>query len=172
MPMLDPQEDIPPMKTSRLALLVAVCLLAGCNSTSKLAAPQSAVRSYNGTAAVGDFLTISIDSAALTITYKNYTNGDTGTVPYTVNADGTYTVTDPQGNLLAAYEVPGTALLVEAANAGPTHDTDALITAIESKPATINTFAGRSFNYLQFRTSSGGVELGTVAIDAPGRHPA
>ncbi len=111
-----------------------MCLLAGCNSTSKVA-PQNAVRSYNGTASAGDFLTISIDSAALTITYKNYTNGDTGTVPYTVNADGTYTVTDPQGNLLAAYEVPGTALLVEAANAGPNHDTDALITAIESKVA-------------------------------------
>jgi len=168
MPMLDPQEDIPLMKTSRLALLVAVGLLAGCNSTSKLVAPQNAVRSYNGTASVGDFLTISIDSAALTITYKNYTNGDTGTVPYTVNADGTYTVTDPQGNLLAAYEVPGTALLVEAANAGPNHDTDALITAIESKPASINTFAGKSFNYLQFRTASGGVELGTVAIDGLG----
>ena len=118
------------MKTARLALLAAVCLLAGCNSTSKLAAPQSAVRAYNGTASVGDFLTISIDSNASTITYKNYANSEAGTVPYTVNADGTYTVTDPKGNLLAAYEVPGSALVVEAANAGPNKDTTALITAI------------------------------------------
>src|SRR5579863_6577822 len=166
MPMLAPQEDIPLMKTSRLALLVAVCLLAGCNSTSKLVAPQNAVRSYNGTASVGDFLTISIDSTALTITYKNYTNGETGTVPYMVNSDGTYTIGDPQGNLLAAYEVPGFVLMVEAANAGPNQNALALITAVESAPASINTFAGRSFNYLQFRTAAGGTELGTISISA------
>jgi hypothetical protein len=126
------------------------------------------VRAYNGTASVGDFLTISIDSSAHTIAYKNYTNGETGTVPYTVNADGTYTITDPSGNLLSAYEVPGSVLMVEAANAGPGRDTAALITAIESAPASINTFAGQSFNYLQFRTASGGLELGTVTIDAQG----
>jgi hypothetical protein len=126
------------------------------------------VRSYNGTASVGDFLTISIDSSAQTITYKNYTNGETGTVPYTVNADGTYTISDPHGNLLSGYEVPGFVLMVEAANAGPTRDTPALITAIENAPASINTFAGQNFNYLQFRTAAGGMEMGTIAIDAQG----
>ncbi len=156
------------MKTARFATLALVCLLAGCNSTSKLSTTQSAVRAYNGTASVGDFLTISINSTAQTITYKNYSNGDTGTAPYTVNADGTYTVTDPNGNLLAAYEVPGFVLMVETAKSGPAHDTPALITAVESAPATINTFAGRSFNYLQFRTASGGIELGSVTIDAQG----
>jgi hypothetical protein len=158
------------MKTARLALMAGLCFLAGCNSTSTMSvvAPKSAVRTYNGTASVGDFLTISVDSNANTITYKNYTNGETGTVPYSVNADGTYTITDPKGNLLAAYEVPGSALVVEAANAGPNRNTEALITAIESAPATINTFAGRSFNYIQFRTSAGGMELGTVTVDASG----
>lgn len=156
------------MRTAKIGLLVLICFLAGCNSTSRLNVPQSAVRAYNGTASVGDFLTISINAMALTITYKNYTNGDSGTVPYTVNSDGTYTITDPNGNLLAAYEVPGTALMVETAKSGPQHDTAALITAIESKPAAISSFAGRSFNYLQFRTASGGVELGTVTIDAQG----
>lgn len=145
-----------------------LCLLAGCNSTSKIATPANPVRSYNGTASVGDFLTISIDATAQTIAYKNYTNGETGTVPYTVNQDGTYTITDPNGNLLSAYEVPGTVLMVEAANAGPNRDTAALITAIENAPASINTFAGRNFNYIQFRTSSGGIELGTVTVDAQG----
>jgi hypothetical protein len=156
------------MKTVRLVLLVGVCLLTSCNSTSKLATSQSAVRAYNGTASVGDFLTISIDSTALSITYKNYTNGETGTVPYIVNSDGTYTIGDPQGNLLAAYEVPGFVLMVEAANAGPNRDSLALITAVESAPASINTFAGRSFNYLQFRTAAGGTELGTISISAQG----
>ena len=158
------------MNPSRVVVVVvvAVCFLAGCNSTSRVSAPQSAVRAYNGTASVGDFLTISIDSTAMTITYKNYTNGETGTVPYTMNSDGTYAITDPNGNLLSGYEVPGSALMVEAANAGPNRDTAALITAIESAPATINTFAGRNFNYIQFRTSSGGVELGTVSVDSSG----
>ena len=156
------------MKTAKLALLLIVCLLAGCNSTSTKTSTQKAVRAYNGTASVGDFLTISIDSTALTITYKNYTNNETGTVPYTVNSDGTYTITDPNGNLLSAYEVPGTALMVEANNAGPNKDTAALITAIESAPASISTFAAKNFNYIQFRTSSGGIEIGTVSVDASG----
>jgi len=159
------------MKTVKLAvlplILVLVVTLASCNST-QLTTPPSTVRAYNGTASVGDFLTISIDAAAGTITYKNYTNGDTGTVPYTVNSDGTYTITDPNGDLLSAYEVPGTVLMVEAAKAGPNHNTPALITAIENAPATINTFAGRNFNYVQFRTAAGGVELGTVTVDGQG----
>lgn len=156
------------MKTARILLLAISCFLVGCNSATKLTAPASTVRSYNATASVGDFLTISIDSTAQTITYKNYTNGENGTVPYTVNSDGTYTITDPKGNLLSAYEVPGTAMMVEAANAGPDQNTEALITAIESAPASITTFAGRNFNYVQFRTAAGGVSLGTISIDASG----
>jgi len=157
------------MKGAKFALLVAVCLLAGCNPTSKLSTnTQGAVRAYNGTAAVGDFLTISIDSNAQTITYNNHTNGQSGTVPYTTNADGSYTITDPQGNLLSAYEVPGSVLVVEAANAGPNQDSASLITAVESVPASVNTFAGRDFNYAQFRTRDGGVEIGTVTIDGQG----
>jgi len=158
------------MKMAKLALLVTIGWFAGCSSvpTPKVVTPSSAVRAYNGTASVGDFLTISIDSTEHTITYKNYTNGEAGTVPYTVNSDGTYTIADPEGNLLAAYEVPGTMLMVEADNAGASRDTTALITAIESAPSSINTFAGRSFNYLQLRTASGGVDLGTITIDAQG----
>ncbi len=158
------------MKIARLVVAVFACLLVGCGLSPKAIVPvQSAVRSYNGTASVGDFLTISIDASAQTITYKNYTNGETGTVPYLVNADGTYTITDPQGNLLSGYEVPGAVMMVEAANAGPNRNTQALITAIESAPATINTFAGRNFNYLQFRTAAGGMEMGTISIDAQGK---
>ena len=144
------------MKMARFLLVVLTCLLVGCAASPKAIIPaQNAARSYNGTASVGDFLTISIDASAQTITYKNYTNGETGTVPYLVNADGTYTITDPHGNLLSAYEVPGFVLMVEAANAGPNRDTESLITAVESAPASINTFAGQKFNYLQFRTAAG-----------------
>ena len=174
MPMADPSvEAFSLMKSAKLALLVVIFLLAGCNSTSKLTTTtttttQNSVRAYNGTAAVGDFLTISIDSNTNTIAYHSYTNGQTGTVPYTVNADGGYTITDPQGNLLSAYEVPGSVMVVEAANAGPLHDSAALITAVESVPASVNTFAGQNFNYIQFRTRDGGVEIGNVTIDPEG----
>ncbi len=157
------------MKTPMFALLLLGCFLTSCStSPSTLTNSKTAVRSYNATASVGDFLTISIDSTAQTITYKNYTNSETGTVPYTVNADGTYTITDPNGNLLSAYEVPGFVMMVEAANAGPNKDTKALITAVESVPASINTFAGKNFNYVQFRTAAGGMEVGTISIDAQG----
>jgi len=149
-------------------LLLAAGMLAGCGTTTTSSPTQSAVRNYNATASVGDFLTISIDSTALTITYKNYTNGETGTVPYTVNANGTYTITDPSGNLLSAYEVPGFVMMIEAANAGPNQDALALITAVESVPATLLTFAGDNFNYMQFRTAAGGLEVGTIAIGAQG----
>ncbi len=156
------------MKTAKFGLLVVTLVLAGCNSTPTMKVTQSAVRSYNGTASVGDFLTISIDASTRTITYKNFTNGETGTVPYTVNADGTYAITDPKGNLLAGYEVPGFVLMVEAANAGPDRNTPALITAVENAPASITTFAGQAFNYLQFRTAAGGMEMGTISIDGQG----
>lgn len=156
------------MKTARFVLLLALVLLAGCGSTSKVVPPTNSVRSYNGTAAVGDFLTISIDSNAQTITYDNRTNGETGTVPYTVNSDGSYTITDPQGNLLSGYEVPGSVLVVEAANAGPNKNASSLITAFQNVPASIQSFAGQNYNYTQFRTNNGGVEFGTVTIDASG----
>src|SRR5207237_757140 len=102
------------MKTATVVLMGLALLLTGCNSATNLSTPQNAVRSYNATASVGDFVTISIDSNAQTITYENRTNGESGTVPYTVNSDGSYTITDPNGNLLSAYEVPGSVMVVEA----------------------------------------------------------
>jgi hypothetical protein len=149
-------------------LMAAILVLAACSANPKPGVNQNAIRAYNGTASVGDFLTLSLDSTAQTITYKNYTNGEMGNVPYTVNSDGTYAIADPQGNLLSAYEVPGFVMMIEAANAGPNKDTEALITAVESVPASIDTFAGRNFNYLQFRTAAGGLEVGTITIDALG----
>lgn len=120
----------------RIRLLSALLILAGFSgcATSTLpptpAAPAAVTHTYNGTASVGDFLTITINSTALTISYNNLSNGDSGTFPYTVNANGSYTLSDPNGNLLSAYEIPGYALLIQAAKAGPTHNTAALITAV------------------------------------------
>jgi hypothetical protein len=149
-----------------LAFLAAV----GCKSTSPSTPvlPQSSVHTYNGTASVGDFLTISLDSTAHTLTYSNHSNGDAGTIPYTVNSDATYTLNDPSGNLLAAYEVPGYALLLQAAKTGPNHDNKALVIAVQSSPVTIATLENHNYNYMQFRTAAGGIEAGSISVDATG----
>jgi hypothetical protein len=113
---------------------------------------------------VGDFLNITVNSTALTITYTNLSNGESGTVPYIVNANGSYTINDPTGNLLSAYEVPGYAMMFQSAKSGPDHNTPALITAVESGPISLSTFANHSYNYMSFRTSYGGLEIGSVSI--------
>jgi hypothetical protein len=153
------------MKRRALPLLAVVFFL-GCNSTSTT---SNAPRAYSATASVGDFLSITLNPAAHTLDYTNVSNGDTGTVPYVVNADGTYTLQDPQGMLVAAYEVPNWGMLVQAAKAGPLHNTPALITAI-AKGGSISstTWANQNFNYMQFRTAAGGMEIGSANMDAQG----
>lgn len=115
-------------------------------------------------------VTITLDPAALTFSYINLSNGDTGNnIPYIVNPDGTYALQDPQGNLVAAYEVPSFGLLVQAAKAGPNHNTPALITAVaKGTNISTTTWANQTFNYMQFRTSSGGLEVGSVVMDGQG----
>jgi len=109
-----------------------------------------------------------LDPAAKTLTYTNHSNGDAGTVPYTVITDGTYTLDDPKGNLVSAYEVPNYGMLIEAMKVGPGHDTLALITSVETSPITLASFVGKQYNLMQFRTSSGGLSVGSVVIDDQG----
>jgi hypothetical protein len=157
----------------RFRLLCALLILAGlsgCTNNQPTSANNPAAahvtRVYHGTASVGDFLNITIDTTALTIAYTNLSNGDSGTVPYTVNANGSYTINDPTGNLLAAYEVPGYAMMIQSAKSGLDQNTPALITAVESGPITLSSFSGNSYNYMEFRTAAGGLEVGTVTIEA------
>lgn len=126
------------------------------------------MRVYHGTASVGDFMTITIDANAQTITYTDVSNGDMGVVPYAVNSDGTYTLSDPKGNLVAAYEVPSYAVIIQAAKTGPNLTTPSLITAVESGQISMSTWAGHAYNYMQFRTASGGLEVGSINISAQG----
>jgi hypothetical protein len=149
------------------SLLVTLLFESGCGNAASSAASSSS-RSYSGTASVGDFMNITIDTTAQTITYANVSNGDGGVVPYTVNPDGTYTLNDPAGNLVAAYEIPGYAMLIEALKAGSDHATPALVTAVSESQVTLATFANHGYNYMQFRTAAGGMEAGSVILDAQG----
>src|SRR5713101_3170852 len=124
-------EECVPMKLRILTTTLILLVTSACSNNSTAINPTAA-RAYNGTASVGDFLNITLDPVAHTLAYSNKSNGDSGTVPYTVNADGTYALNDPTGNLVAAYEVPNYALLIQAAKTGPGHNTPALITAVQS----------------------------------------
>jgi len=151
------------MRVRFICVLSLILALSGCNSSTTIGG-TGATRTYNGTASVGDFLNITINTAASTLTYTNVSNGDTGTVPFTLNSDGSYALNDPSGNLTTAIEVPGYALLIAANKTGPNHDTPALITAVESGPISLSTFANHNYNYMQFRTAAGGLEVGSVSI--------
>ncbi len=143
---------------------------------------DSGIRKYTGTAGVGDFLEVVVDPAAGTIAYKNLSNGDCDTVSFTEAVDGSYAITDgnnpdypladdpdcteddPQGNLLAALEIPGFALLLHAAKVGPNSDTEAIVFAIDQQPITGIGLGGTTYNFMQFR-AHGGIEVGAVDFD-------
>jgi len=152
----------------KLKVVASMLLLSSGCGTHTTAAPAATVRQYHGAASVGDFLSITIDATAATIAYTNLSNGDTGTVPYTINPDGTYALNDPGGNLITAYEVPDYALIIQAAKTGPNHDTPALITAVNQSPISLATWQGKTYNTMQFRTAAGGLEVGSVTIDPQG----
>jgi hypothetical protein len=156
------------MRTRTAVVLFTMFLLVSCSSTLRTTMATPSSRVYHGTASVGDFMTITVDSNARTISYTDVSNGSSGTVPYVVNSDGTYTLNDPTGNLIGAYEVPNYALLIQAAKTGPNADTPALITAVESGQISMSTFEGQPYNYMQFRTAAGGLEVGSVSVCAQG----
>ncbi len=157
----------------RLRLVCALLIAAGITGCDGLQTtsvitptptPTDTKRVYNATASAGDFLTVTIDPKALTISYSDVTNATSGTIPYTVNADGSYALNDPNGNLVAAYEVPNYAMVIESMKSGPGADTPALITAVESGPILLSTFENSNYNYMQFRTAYGGMAIGSVNI--------
>jgi len=148
-------------------LLFCVSLALGCGTANTDSAPNSP-RSYYGSASVGDFVTITVDPAKRTLAYSNLSNEDSGVIPYEVNEDGSYTLNDREGNLVAAYEAPDYALLVESTQAGPSHDELALIVATPSKMVESSAWAGQAYNYMQFRTNGGGFEVGSLSFDEEG----
>ena len=152
----------------RLAIIIFITLgLLACGSVAPAPIQQApALRTYTGSASVGDFFTVSLDPNAQTITYSDISNNMSGTVAYTTNQDGTYTLTDPTGNLVAAFEIPNYAMLIEATMAGPDKNTLALVTAVQTAKVNAATFASHKYNYMQFRTTQGGASIGTVDMDA------
>ncbi|MFZ0305647.1 MAG: hypothetical protein WAL75_23360 [Terracidiphilus sp.] len=156
------------MRLRPVCALLIVAGISGCQGNQSTSVttptPTDTKRVYNATASVGDFLTVTIDPKALTISYNDVTNATSGTIPYTLNADGSYALNDPSGNLISAYEVPDYAMVIESMKSGPGADTPALITAVESGPISLSTFENSNYNYMQFRTAFGGMAIGAISI--------
>lgn len=145
--------------------------MSACNATNTMpiaSAGTTGIRSYNGTASVGDFVQLTVNAANHTIAYSDASNNTSGTATYTINTDGSYAISDGTGNLLSGYEIPNYAMILAANKTGPGQNIPSLITAVESGPISISTWGGKKYNYLSFRTQGGGIEVGSVAVDAQG----
>jgi hypothetical protein len=145
--------------------------MSACNAASTLPTASggtTSIRSYNGTASVGDFVQITVNATNHTIAYTDPSNNTSGTANYTVNSDGSYAISDPNGDLVSGFEIPNYAMILAARKTGPGQNTPSLITAVESGPISLSTWGGKKYNYLEYRTQGGGVEVGSVAVDAQG----
>ncbi len=147
---------------SSTAIAVASCSLSKKTNNDAPAAPTA--HDYKGTASVGDFITFHFDSAAHSMSYVNVTNGLSGSGTYTVNADGSYTISESSGCFTEALEISGYALVLRGVKTGPTRDTVSLVTSIDSQVNTVAGVANKNYNYMQFRTNSGGLEIGHVSM--------
>jgi hypothetical protein len=147
-----------------LLLTTTSCTTYGINlNSSPSSGGSNSSHSYNGTASVGDFYTLTEDDTANTVTYTDVTNSLTGTVPFTTTDHIHYTFTDPTHNLIKGVAVPGYAMILESQKSGPTSSTPALITAVQSGPITLASLLG-SYNLMQFRTTNGGLAIGSVTL--------
>jgi len=152
----------------RMLLLSSLLAAIGGFHSSRPVTSVSDLRSYSGTTSAGGFLSISVNPVAHTLTYSNISEAHDGVVSFVENSDGIYEINDPEGILLAAYEIPNHGLLLEAANAGPDHDALALITAVPVRDISLSTWSSHGYNYMQFRANAGGLEVGSARIDAHG----
>jgi hypothetical protein len=153
------------LDTAALAALAVA--LAACPGSKQSPPPAPQVHTYNGTAAVGDFITLTVDRAAATISFHNWTTGNAGLLPFTVDADGALVVTQGDGELRKAYEIPGFALVAEDQKAKDGTQLS-LVFAFEQVATSASDFQDLSLAFLQFRTADGGVELGCGTVDGLG----
>jgi hypothetical protein len=146
-------------------LLVFFLLFLLLTSTGDLADTSD----YTGSASAGDMWEIQLNRTAKTLTYTNLANDSTGIVPYTENVDGTLEFEDPDNNLIRGLEVKDYFIMLQVNKAGASGNTKALVLGLSPQQVEVSDlFVERSMNYMQFRTSSGGVEIGFVTTSNDG----
>lgn len=135
------------------------------SDTKAAAAPPTgakALSAYKASAALGDFLELTVDTTAATITYTNVTNGVSGTdVAMTTDSDGFITF-GADANLATGVEVPGSVFIFHTKTAGKTKDKKGFALGLSVKPYTEAAFPAQLMNYMQFRTNNGGFEVGFI----------
>lgn len=146
-----------------LIIVVVVIVAVLVIKTNNVAAKKGV--HYQGTAGAGDFWDIVIDHDEKTITYLNNANNSSGTVTYTVNEDGTYDITDPDDNLINAVEIKGYQILINVNKGGSNGTTKTLVIGLIAGPTGVSSTSVKNYNYMQFRTSSGGMEVGYVKMN-------
>jgi len=134
----------------------------------------TAQRLYVGSSTTGDLMTFTIDPSTTpgTLAYYDVTNGIRGTATYTVNGNGSYSVTDPNNDVTGALELPDQALLLSVANTGyATTTPPVLVMAVPQMNLTASDFLGQSYNFIQMENGNDNEheQIGTTAIDANGK---
>ena len=72
--------------------------------------------------------------------------------------NGEYAISDPSGRFVTAYEIPGLALVMQSSR-------PALVVALAQTKIAKADLVNRHFNYLQFHTTAGGVQMGHVIVN-------
>jgi hypothetical protein len=150
-----------------VCLSTLVLALAACGGGGGGGSNTSTKHDYNGTASVGDFITLTIDRDASVLHWANGTNGETGEAPFTVDTDGALLVAADDGQIKKAYEIPGYGVVALDPKAGPGHDRQSPVFLWEKTAATKSQFKAMTMNFIQFR-NSGAFEVGCGSIAADG----
>ncbi|HZU83092.1 MAG TPA: hypothetical protein VE987_09260 [Polyangiaceae bacterium] len=129
-------------------------------------APISPVREYQATAPAGDFIRITIDTGASTVSYQDETNGLAARdVPYTVDGTGVYSfAADPNAHLKRAIELAADTLIVDVGRAGPGRDTRSIAIGAASTPMSPGDVPDARLAMMRLRTTGGGFDVGDVVI--------
>jgi hypothetical protein len=157
---------------ARIALCCSLSAIAlgvvGCSIAKSDGEPAITPNSYqySATASVGDFVDIIVDGATHMVTYDNKSTGQTGNARFRVTPDGSYVFASDTGTMdpVMGYEVPGFAFIMAANNTGAA-GVPSILTSVHTQPISVSDLPG-AYNYMQFRTGGGGMEIGDVHIDA------
>ncbi|ELR20839.1 uncharacterized protein ACA1_277580 [Acanthamoeba castellanii str. Neff] len=147
-----------------LTVVLSVVLTRDSSSSS-----SGSTTTYTATASAGDFVTITVNRASRYIDYSNSKSGRAGRFTYTVNADGSYDINDADGDLVRAVELPNYGILLQINKGGATANVKCLVTGMTKSTISRASLQGKAYNFFQFRTTSGGLEVGSIVFGATGQ---
>lgn len=152
-----------------LACAITLTVVLSVVLTRDSSSSSSSSTTYTATASAGDFVTITVNRASRYIDYSNSKSGQSGRFNYAVNADGSYDINDSNGDLVRAVELPNYGILLQINKGGATANVKCLVTGMTQSTISRASLQGKTYNFFQFRTSSGGLEVGSIVFGATGQ---